>query len=228
VSEFVRDQLSSEYGFSRQRVIAIPNGVDAQRFKPDPEVRGRIREKWGVPLESFVFGSVGRLTHHKGVDIGLEAFARVVENSPRRPVFLVIVGEGDLREHLLRRARQLQISHRLILTGLVDNPAEAYQGFDAFVLPSRVEALSISLLEAMASGCEVIASRVGGIPEVVCDPELGMLVPPEDPIALADAMGRALVRADTERAVLGRTARRHVMAQYTLQKQCRDTVRLLA
>jgi glycosyltransferase involved in cell wall biosynthesis len=137
------------------------------------------------------------------------------------------VGDGEERQSLAASARRLRIEDRVLFRGFSSSPAEFYQGFDVFILPSRFEGLPFSLVEAMASGCEVLATRVGGIPEVITSQAFGTLVPPSDVEALARAMSERLVASAAERAAISRAAREHVMAHFSQRESCRQTMSVL-
>ena len=220
VSDAVRESLASQYDFARRRLITVRNGVDLDVFRPNPVVRAEMRREWQIPEDAFVFGIVSRLVHHKGVDVAIEALHHVVETCPERPLCLVIAGEGVERPALETLARTRGLADRVRFLGLVRSPPRCYQALDAYLMPSRSEALGIALIEAMASGCQVIASDVGGIPEIVSDATVGTLVPPDDPDALAAAMMAALHRSTSQQAAVAAAAREHVARHFDVRAQC--------
>lgn len=159
------------------RVEVVPYGVP-----PLPDVRAR-----GVDVE---LACVARLDYHKGIDVLLRALSVLSGRKPR----LDIVGRG-LEEGALRRlASELNLGDRVRFLGLLDRPGVAaiLAGASAFVLPSRSDNLPLAILEAMQAGLPIVATRVGGIPEEIRDGEEGLLVPPEDPEALAAALKEVL------------------------------------
>jgi len=193
-------------GAPPQRLRTVPYGVDSAFFSPVVAGSG-VRELLGVgPGRRLVLG-FGRLVEKKGFAYLIEAAARL------RDVQLVIAGEGDLRPALERQARELDIA--LSLPGALDRErmAAALAGADVVVVPSvvdrsgNVDGLPNSLLEAMAAGKPVVATRVAGIPDVVRDGVNGLLVPEKDATALAAALRRLLDEPDL-RATLGASARR--------------------
>lgn len=227
VSDAVRRRLLEDYAFAPHKTLTIPNGVDLARFQPRPEARRLAREAWGVPPDALVFGSLGRLHPQKGLDVAIEAFSRVAHEGVTRDAFLVLVGEGPEREALEAQARALGLAHRVILAGFMATPSVAYQGFDVFLIPSRYEGLPFSLVEAMASGCRVVGTTVGGIPEVITDPSMGTLVPPDDVAALAEAMVQSAGRGASTVASEIVAARARVASGFDIAVQCRKIVRLL-
>ena len=227
-SDSVRDRLATDYGFSRKRLTTGRHGIDLDRFRPDAERRRDTRAAWGIPPESFVFGSVRRFVFDKGLDVAIEAFAATVARCPDKSLSLVLVGDGPERETLERQAHQLGVGRLVKFPGFSNTPWELYPAFDVFLLPSRVEALGVVALEAMACDSEVIGSYVGGIPEMISDPTLGTLVPAGYSPAWADAMVRAARRAPQERAALLQRAREHVRQHFDRRQQYLRIVALLA
>jgi len=196
VSRHIADWLVREVGV-RCPVTQIYNGVDTDRFRPGPE-RDAVRRSWGLAPEALVVGHVGRLVAVKDHATLLRAFEEVRRRVPR--AVLVCAGDGPLEPELRRRA-----GDGVRLLGHRDDVAEVLRGFDVFALPSLNEGISNTILEAMATGLPVVASRVGGNPELVDDGRTGALVPPGDAAALAAALGHYLA-ADDLRREHGRTA----------------------
>lgn len=197
-------------GVDRSRRLALPNGVDVERFRPAaPGERASLRASQGLP-DGPIAIYTGRLVEEKRVDLLLEAWASV---RGRRPdATLVVAGAGPC-EPALRRAAGPGVR----FLGGVDDVAPWLRAADVFVLPSDAEGLSNALLEAMATGLVVIATRVGGAVDVVEDGRDGVLLEPGDVAGLRDALTHWLdpARAD-ERAALGRAARTVVCERFSL------------
>lgn len=183
----------------RRRLVS--RGVDADRlhllrnaWTRDRELldRDEARERLGLPGDAFVVGWVGRLTGEKGPDVFLEAVDRLARRDPDTAAS--VVGEGARRPDLEARARGLGIEDRVDFHGRVSAAAALFGAFDVFVLSSRTEGTPIALLEAVDAEVPVVATRVGGVPDVVRHEKEALLVPPEEPGALADAVTR--VRED--------------------------------
>ena len=169
-------------GVGRARLRIIRNAWAAPgAFLAREEARTRL----GIEPSATVVGWVGRLTAEKGPDVAVEALARA-----RQDVTLSVLGAGRLEPVLRDRANQLGIGARIRWHGIVADAWQYFRAFDAWCLSSHTEGTPISLLEAMAAGVPVIASRVGGVPDVVGDGE-ALLVPPGDPAALARGMNDA-------------------------------------
>jgi glycosyltransferase involved in cell wall biosynthesis len=165
-------------------IRVIPNGIDLCRFAPNG--RNAIRREFGLSAAIPIVGSVGRLEHVKGHDVLIEALSYIEQDCR-----VVIVGDGSLRQRLEARACALGVSDRVLFLGHRDDVARLYSCFDLFVLPSRDEGLSISLLEAQACNVPTIASNVGATSEAMC-PDTGRLVRPDDPRELARNIAEAL------------------------------------
>jgi len=168
-------------------VDVVRNGVDVARFQPGAGSGSRLRVAW-----------LGLMVPVKRLDVLLAALERVPD------VTAVLVGDGPLRGEV--EAAAARCADRIELPGFVDDPAAVLAGADAFVLPSAAENCPLSLLQAMATALPVVASRVGGIPEVVIDGENGLLVPPGEVAPLVDAL-RRLADDTALRARLGAAAR---------------------
>lgn len=161
-------------------------GIDLSSYRPAADPRAAVRAL-GIPDSAPVVGTVGRLEAPKGHAYLLQALARL----PAR-VRAVIVGGGVLRERLEADAETLGVADRVVFTGFREDMLDLLQGFDVFALPSLWEGLGVVLLEAMAYGKPLVASAVGGVTDVVVPGETGLLVPREDPKALAQALARLL------------------------------------
>jgi len=220
VSRALADELVQHYRFPASKVVPVPNGVDGERFAPDPEARARVRAAWKVPADAILFGNVGRLRIlDKGVDVAIEAFARLCAANPDRPLWCVLVGSGGDEAALKAQARDSGWGHRILFPGATDRPWEAHCGLDVFLMPSRFEGIGLSLLEAMACGCCPVAMGVGGIKDVVTDGALGWAVPPGDREAFLRCMQAALDVGPEGRAAIGARARAHVLARFRAKDQ---------
>jgi glycosyltransferase involved in cell wall biosynthesis len=173
-------------------VSLIYNGVDLQRYV-DQEACCTLHEEYGIAGGSPIVGVVARLEPEKGHPTLLDAWPRVLEAVPN--AHLLIVGEGSRREALEAQAAGLGLlgaSPRVTFTGRRDDIPAVTAALDVAVLPSYREAQGLSILEAMALSRPVVASAVGGIPEMIEDGRTGLLVPPHDAAALGDAIARML------------------------------------
>jgi glycosyltransferase involved in cell wall biosynthesis len=170
-------------------ISLIRNGVDLQRYT-EQEACCTLPDEYGMERGSQIVGVVARLEPEKGHPTLLEAWPEVLRAVP--DAYLLIVGEGSRRDALEAQARELRIAHRIVFTGRRDDVPAVTAALDVAVLPSYREAQGLSVLEAMALSRPVVASNVGGIPEMIEDGVTGLLVPPHDAGALAAAIIRLL------------------------------------
>lgn len=201
-------------------VSVVPNGISLERFAFAGSAAASVRAELGLGESDLVFGMVARLEPEKGHRYLLDAVPAVVAECPA--AWFAIVGEGSLAAELRRHADSLpaRAGRRVLLTGRRDDVVAVTAAFDVAVLPSLREAQGISLLEAMALGKPIVASDTGGIPEVVREGVEGLLVPPGDVGALADALLR-LARDAGLRARLADAGRKSVEERYSLQAMVR-------
>lgn len=168
------------------RFVTIPSGVALEGF----------RRPAGPSPHGETIGCVARLVEVKGPLDLLEAMAHVAARFPRAR--LLLVGDGPLRAQVEGRIRDLGLQDRVVLAGRLEDPAPALREMDVFALPSHNEGMGRAAVEAMAAGLPVVATRVGGLPDVV-SADAGILVPPRDPVALAEALCRLLGDPDLRR-----------------------------
>jgi glycosyltransferase involved in cell wall biosynthesis len=188
VSQSIVRKIADERGDSVP-VSLIYNGVDLDRYDHQ-EPCCTLREEYGMAPDSQIVGVVARLEPEKGHPTLLEAWPAVLRSCP--DAYLLIVGEGSQREALERQTKELGIANRVVFTGRRDDIPAVTAALDVAVLPSYREAQGLTILEAMALTRPVVASNVGGIPEMIQDGVSGLLVPPHDPEALAAAIARLL------------------------------------
>jgi glycosyltransferase involved in cell wall biosynthesis len=224
VSEGMKKQLTEDFGVeTRANVEVICNAVDSQNFVCDHALTLADRSRWGLSTTDFVVVMVARLDEQqKAQTTALQALARMPVE-PRRSV-LLLVGEGPSRAMLEVRAAELGIGDRVIFTGRLSTVQPALNMADVAILPSRNEGLPFALLEAMASGLPVVASRIAGIPEVVEDGVSGLLIKPADAQELRSKL--CLLYRDNElRARLGRAAQETVRIKFSLRSMVAATLK---
>lgn len=194
VSEDLRGWLVDSIGISSRRVRRIYNGVDPQRFFPRTGRRVDLFPDSFLADDAIVVGTVGRLAEVKDQGSLLHAVHLLVQREPalRDRLRLAVVGDGPLFDDLQRAAQGFGIAELLWMPGDREDVPEILRALDIFVLPSLAEGISNTILEAMASGLPVVATRTGGNPELVTDGHSGRLVPVADPAALAGALGGML------------------------------------
>jgi len=209
MSHLIRAEMLAA-GVPEERVFLIPHGVDLQRFAPaSPGERAALRARLGWPAEALVVTYTGRLLRGKGLDVVVDAFTRLAPDAPAARLVLVGSGQGQalsVEEELVARVEAAGLRNRVTFTGRVTAVEDYLRASDVFVFPSRFEALGISLVEAAACGLPAVASRTGGIVDVVLEGATGHLVSPGDASALAEAL-RALLGDARMREEMGRRAR---------------------
>jgi len=212
-SPAIFDAIATSEHAPRDRMLCIPNGVDAARFRPvDAVGQQRLRTQLGIANDAFLVGCVADLFAVKRhVDL-VDALARVRETCPQ--VHLLLVGEGPLRGTIQARARALRIEDSVHMLGSRKDVDTLLPALDLFALASDTEGLSNAILEAQACGLPVIATHVGGNPDLVGD-DCGVLVPARDPDAMAEAM-RALLRDADLRTRMGAAARSRVLRNHSV------------
>jgi glycosyltransferase involved in cell wall biosynthesis len=185
ISEAVREFSIAIEGANPNKIETIYYGFDP----PEGDnrlLRKEVRAEFGVQDDDIVVGTVSRLIEQKGLPYGLHAFALAAERHPQAR--LVIIGDGPLRSQLERQARALRVGDRVRFMGWRADGARMMAGLDIFLMPSLYEGFGLVLLEAMAQSVPIVGSAVSAIPEVVVHGETGLLVPPRDVPALAEAL----------------------------------------
>ena len=210
----VADTLVRDYGLARERVRVVPNGADPPDEAAEaPRVR-QWRERFNAALIRPLWVVAARLEEQKGHAVLFDALAEVWKQG--LDFTLAVAGDGSRRGALEERARALGLGKHVHFLGTVDEPGPLLAAADAVVLPSLWEGLPLTLLEAMARSRPVVASAVGGVPELITHGENGWLVPPGDVTALAEAL--EFCHRKTDRAMrLGRAAGELVRRDYHWQ-----------
>ncbi len=224
-SEAVRRHAIRAYGLRHGHVRTLRNALpDPGASWSDPARRARARQELGAAPGEQLIGTVGRLIEpKKGIPVFLTAARSLAEKLP--DVRFVIVGDGPARSRLEETATRLGVAHRTTFAGERRDIPRVMDALDLLVQPSNWEGFGLTLLEAMAVGRPIVATRVGGIPEVVLDGRTGTLVPPGDPDALAGACFDLL--ADGERAArFGEAGRERVRAEFSIDRLVNDTASL--
>lgn len=199
----------------RHKICFMPNGVDVKRFSFKTEERQRLRAELGM-ANCFTWLAVGRLEEVKDYPVLLRAFAQVQQQQPE--VKLFIVGQGVLKENIVTLANTLRLTDHVHLLGIRQDVANLMSAADGYVMSSMWEGMPMVLLEASATGLPIVATRVGGIPEIVLDGQTGFLTPPKDPAALAQAMLHLMSLPAASRLTMGQAGRTYIAAHYSLEQ----------
>jgi glycosyltransferase involved in cell wall biosynthesis len=199
ISEAVRQRMLAERIVTPPQSSVVHYGIDSAPFAQvqSSEVAA-LRAAWGADSSTLVIGTVARMVTQKSLETLLDGYAAFRGHS-RAPSRLVLVGRGPLEPMLRRRARVLGIEDECVWAGFHEDVPVVMNALDVFVLPSLYEGFGLVLLEAMAAGRPVIATKISAIPEVVEDGRTGVLIPTCDPAALAEALTR-FTDAPTRRA----------------------------
>jgi sugar transferase (PEP-CTERM/EpsH1 system associated) len=227
VSRELACYLETRVGVSPDRITHLCNGVDTARFQPPGNGRVAVEASLGVTGETIVFGTVGRMEAVKDPLNLARAFIKLLDMLPqhRAMLRLAMVGDGPLRPRVIDLLQSAGVRGLAWVPGERNDIPAVMRGLDVFVLPSLGEGISNTVLEAMATGLPVIATRVGGNPELVNHGVTGTLVPPGDPDALAAVM-RGYVLERGRIAQEGACARRIAVDRYGIDVMVRNYMRL--
>jgi glycosyltransferase involved in cell wall biosynthesis len=214
ISPAQRD-IAVRYGVPPEKAWWIPNAMDVTRL-PEPMSTTESCKQLGIGTRAVLIGGVGRLSKEKGFDILLKAF-KIVFNHLANAV-LILAGDGMERERLQSLAGSLRLGEVVRFLGEIPNGAQLISGLHLLVLSSLSEGMPNVVLEAFAYKTPVVATAVGGVPELVIDGETGWLVPPRDPHALAEAILDALSNPEEARR-RAENAYKHLLEHFTVEKQ---------
>jgi glycosyltransferase involved in cell wall biosynthesis len=224
VSPQVRDDLVALGVAPAERFVVIRLGIELdERVAGERNGRAESRRYLGIEPERFAVGWIGRMTAVKRTDDILVAFKRLRDEGV--DAVLCLVGDGPDRPHLERRAHELGVIRDTLFLGYQEDVAPFYAAFDALVLPSSNEGTPVSAIEALAAGRPVVATRVGGVPDVVQEAADGFLVEPGATDELADRLAE-LARDPELRERMGRAGRERVLPRYAVERLVDDVDRL--
>lgn len=218
LSQDLERYLENKVGVDTARITQIYNGVDTDKFKPAPDTKPSLPAKEGFSNEdSVIIGTVGRFQPVKDQMNLAEGFIQLLDNYPdlKQTARLVMIGDGPLRDSVMKRLSTAGYADLVWSPGPRDDVATLMQSFDLFVLPSLAEGISNTLLEAMSCGLPVIATAVGGNPELVKDGKTGTLIPAGNSNALSKALER-YVRDKSLRESQGHAARMRAEEHFSI------------
>jgi glycosyltransferase involved in cell wall biosynthesis len=223
VSPEVRDELVGLHVAPARKFSVVRLGIELEprvRFDGDPT---EVRRRHGIPAEKFVVGWFGRMTAVKRTDDLLTMLAGLRERGV--DALLLLVGDGDDRDRLEQRAHDLGLARSCLFVGYQEDVAPWYAICDAVVLTSASEGTPVTIIEALAAGRPVVATKVGGVPDVVDEGETGFLVRPRDTHALAERL-EILARDPERRAAMGAAGRERVLERNAVDRLVDDVDRL--
>lgn len=212
VSEAVRQYSLAVDHINKKKIVVILNGIEVEKFIAISE------KKYSSPP---IIGVIGRLEKQKGHEYLFEALNLI----KTIPWVLWVVGDGTLKGRLERLAQDLSLRERIIFLGARRNIVEILSQIDIFVLPSLWEGLGLAALEAAAAGKPIVASRIGGIPEIIEHEVTGILVEPKNVKSLADGLERMLL-GEVEAKEMGKRAREVVVQKFSVEKMVREYEKL--
>jgi glycosyltransferase involved in cell wall biosynthesis len=221
-SEAIRLMLVAD-GVPDARTVTVHEGIDVDHVDAAPPVN--VREAFWLPHDAPIVGNVAALVPHKGQRHLIDAARLVVRRVP--DARFVILGEGELREHLERQVREHRLEKHVLLPGFRTDVLGCLKGFDLFVMSSVTEGLGTSLLDAMACRRATVATRTGGIPEIVEDEVTGLLVPARDHHAMAAAIVE-LLGDPIRRERFGAAGRARVSERFTVERMVAGTAAVYA
>ena len=224
VSDSIARELTEAFGLSADKVVTIHNGIDTAPFLV-PQSRTLARESIGVAADTPVVGLAARFSAQKGLGYLVAAIPELVQRMPG--IRVVIGGSGPLEVPLREQAVKLGVSESILWPGQIADMPRFLAALDVYVSPSVTEGFSLALIEAGAAGVPVVATRVGGVPEVIFDGDTGLLVVPGDPHALAAAVLAFLGDPKTA-SKLSAAARARAVSAFSPDRMLDDTLAVYA
>jgi glycosyltransferase involved in cell wall biosynthesis len=221
-SEAIRRMLVGD-GVPAERTVTVHEGIDVERAQHVPAVN--VHEAFWLPHGAPVVGNVAALVPHKGQRYLIDAAQLVIQQLP--DTRFVILGEGELRDHLEKQVHEHHLEKHVLLPGFRTDVLGCIKGFDLFAMSSVTEGLGTSLLDAMACARPIVATRAGGIPEIVEDELNGLLVPVRDHHALAAAIVRAL-KDPSLRTRMGEAGLARANERFTVERMVSETAAVYA
>lgn len=224
ISNYVSRRLETVSRFPKNRIVRIWNGVNVERFAPGAD--DFVFERFGIPKDRKVIFCSSRANRYKGIEVLIDAAETLVHGQNRKDVFFLFCGDGPDLEPFRSRVREKNLSEHFICPGKVDFVARILKGATAVVVPSLwQEGFGLSVIEGMACGKAVLASRVGGIVDIITDSEDGFLFPPGDSENLALLLSRVLDDRPL-REKMGTAARITVIGRFNIEDKKRELSRL--
>ena len=215
VSEVVADSIARKERVPRRKITVIPNGVDLSRLKVSGNKRKELRRKYGIPAEVAVAGMAGRCSAEKGGEYFLRAVAEV--NARGLPLYALLAGEGPEKSRWERLAAESGIGGKAVFAGPVSGIGAFMQMFDFLVCPSIEESFGLAAIEGQAAGVPVIATCVGGVPEVLNNESDAILVPPRNAGAIASAVMRLSAETGLKEKLV-EAGKVNVMKRFTIER----------
>lgn len=219
VSEAHKNEIIQSLRFPGSKIFPIRNGVDIEKFKPDPHARENFRREMGLQRNHLCIGTVGYLRPVKNQILLIRACSAICKKYPF--VRVCLIGDGAEKENLKTACLEFGIERQVLFCGARNDIPSVLNGFDLFVLPSLNEGMPNAVLEAMATGLPVLASNVGGTPEVVEDQQTGMLFP-NDHKEILEKHLETLICDSEKRKIFGQNGLHRVAQLFSLNKMVQE------
>jgi len=215
VAAACRDFLTTHESIRPEKISLVPNAIDLRRFSPGEASRDEARARLGLPVASRIVAGVGRLNPQKNFALFLDIAAQL---APRFPdLHFLLAGDGPEEQMLREKASALGIANRVTFSGYVADTRLVYLAADVLLMPSRYEGLPMTLLEAMAMGLPVVASKLDGIAEVIGDGSEGFLVPSDDAALFVERTAALLADAELSSRI-SKNARAKIEASFSVER----------
>jgi glycosyltransferase involved in cell wall biosynthesis len=221
VSEFDRKSARKSKIAPERKLVMIHNGIN----KIDFLTRDEARQKLGLSKEALVIGNIAEWTKNKGVDIFLRAIGPIAKEKENLKILLIGSAENPEKESIKRLVQKLNLESKTILIETLPEAARYLRALDIFILTSRKEGLPYVLLEASLAELPIIATEVGGNPEIIEEEKTGILISPENPGAIRNFI-QELIQNPSKRKILGEAAREKVEREFTLPQMRKETYKL--
>jgi len=219
VSDSLKRALIEKRRIPADRIVRIYNGIEIDQYHPGIE-SGNFKREWGISQNIPLVGAIGRMVWQKGFEYLIQSIPEIVKAVPEAKFLLV--GEGPRRERLEALSEELRVRDNVILAGFRSDIKEILSAIDLLVVPSILEGFPMIILEAMAMGKPIVATNIDGIIEQITDGVDGILVPPKNPNALAEAILKIFSEEEKMKKI-GLAARQKVESCFSVQKMVRET-----
>lgn len=213
VSVDLKNKMASSTKINKDKILVIPNGIDIKSFQC-PELGEIKRKELGISSDNFVIGNIARMVPLKNHKFLIAIFKELLKDFPK--LKLVLVGDGLLKRELEIYSEANGLSNSVMFLGERKDIAELLSAFDLFILPSLTEGVSITLLEAMASGIPIVASKVGGNPEIIENERTGLLIPLSENIRWIETI-KSLIKNENRRRDISKRAKNFVTEQFSIE-----------
>ncbi len=220
VSEQCKNELLLYKIGTSESICTIPLGLELERFQHrSPEYKQQIREKFDIPQNAFLVGMIARMVPIKKHEDLFRAIPKVLEIYP--DTYFLIVGDGERRYYLHDLAKELNITHRCIFTGFREDQEKIYSALDLVVLTSANEGLPVAVIESLSSGLPVVATCVGGVPELIIDGETGYIVEAGNINSIAEGLIKAISNPQ-KTAAMGQSAQEKTIQNFSITRLLND------